>query len=85
MQNRFFTQLVEFIVFLVLINSLILLLFILADNVGPVESAAYYIWIILPLLCFGLLFGVIGLIAPRLRRSRPLESAKSSAAANQGQ
>jgi hypothetical protein len=73
MPNRFSTQLLEFIVFLVLTNGLILLMFMLVDNVGPVESAAYYIWIILPLLCFGLLFGVIGLVAQRLRRPRKVQ------------
>jgi hypothetical protein len=80
MSNRFSTQLLEFIVFLALTNGLILLLFILADNVGPIESAAYYIWIILPLLCFGLLFGVIGLVAQRVRRPRNVQIQQQAAA-----
>jgi hypothetical protein len=79
MPNRFSTQLLEFIVFLVLTNGLILLLFMLADNVGPLESAAYYIWIIMPLLCFGLLFGVIGLVAQRVHRPRKAQLQQQAA------
>lgn len=62
MFKRMLVQFVELLLFLAALYGFMLVLLVVGDGMQFVQSAKYYIWIILPLLSFGLIFGTISIL-----------------------